>query len=220
MRHDIVRRAHISDFAALVASHSELVRGGISALLKRSFRASAVHETDNWSGANATLSRDDSIALIIINTEIVGTDSARALRSLRSNHPNLKVMVTGQARQSTTALNAIAAGAHGYLPESIPMAGMADAIGIVMAGHVYLPDDVCDLPAIRQGADHDGMPGALTDRQQQVLQLLARGASNKEIARELRLAEGTIKVHLGGLFRALGVHSRTAAIASVHARAF
>jgi len=91
---------------------------------------------------------------------------------------------------------------------------MQSAVRLVLAGGVYLPAQLLTADAAGS-AGHDGQV-RLTDRQRDVLRLLAAGMSNKEICRELELGEGTIKVHIAAIYRALDVSNRTAAANAAH----
>jgi DNA-binding NarL/FixJ family response regulator len=120
-------------------------------------------------------------------------------------------------------LLALEAGAHGYVPKSLGAAELAQALQVIRAGTIYVPALLADItavageptsPVIRPEASSEASPlGAMTKRQRDVLELIVQGLSNKEIARELNLGEGTVKVHVAALFRTLGVTSRSAAAA-------
>jgi len=119
-------------------------------------------------------------------------------------------------------LLALEAGAHGYVPKSLGAAELAQALQAIRAGTIYVPRLLADItavagepssPVIRPEVPSGASPLGITKRQQDVLELIVRGLSNKEIARELNLGEGTVKVHVAALFRTLGVTSRSAAAA-------
>lgn len=203
---------------AVVASAAEILRSGMVNLLRTELKVADIFETSNWSNAQACLRRRELPSLIVINTDVVSGPCHTLLRHLRLSHPELRIVVVGQCRERMKILALISSGAHAYVLESTPLDEIAKALRMVAAGHIYLPDLVADVSVPdRPVARGDG---ALTPRQEQVLHLLVGGASNKEIATALNLAEGTIKVHLSGLFKTLGVHSRTGAVASVHAQAY
>jgi DNA-binding NarL/FixJ family response regulator len=112
---------------------------------------------------------------------------------------------------------ALALGAVGYIPKSTSASVMADALRLVLGGGVYVPPlMLADAqPESAEGARHPGSPEPsgehLTERQVNVLELLALGKSNKVIARELDVSEKTVKSHITAVFRALGVVNRTQA---------
>ena len=122
---------------------------------------------------------------------------------------------------------AIERGAAGFIPKSSTPEIMIGALRLVLAGGVYLPAiALSDLAhtssldkqagprqaAVEAGGSHPGIAGILSDRQLDVLHRAILGKSNKTIARDLQVAEGTVKAHLSTAFRLLGVHNRTEAV--------
>ena len=138
-------------------------------------------------------------------------------------------------------LLALEAGAHGYIPKGLGAVELSAAIQALRSGVIYVPASLADLSGtasepmpllarattVRGTSADESEPASLTfrrastasaphltPRQAQVLALLIEGLSNKAIARELGLGEGTVKVHMAALFRALGVTSRAGAAAA------
>ena len=110
-------------------------------------------------------------------------------------------------------------GASGFIPKSSPAAQLLAALADILAGKIYLPSTVnLAMPAaiatngaVSPGLTRDQVVSSLTPRQLEILQLLARGQSNKQIAKSCRLSENTIKVHVSAILRALGLNNRTQA---------
>ena len=95
---------------------------------------------------------------------------------------------------------------------------LIERLAYIMSGEIYVPSILAEQPAARPQPNAEVLKSsanshALSDRQRQVLSGLVNGHSNKQIARELKLAEGTVKMHIGALFRALGAHNRAHAAA-------
>lgn len=218
MRNAAVLEPVVESSCTVVASESEIFRFGISNLLRQELRIATVLEASNWCLAQSYLVHRQMANLMIIHTDVINGQCHTTVRNLRLAYPRLRIVFVGQGQERMKILALISAGAHAYVLESMPMNVIATAVRMVVAGHIYLPDSVGDL-AIPDQPNHRRAT-ALTQRQEQVLHLLTEGASNKDIAHRLNLAEGTIKVHLGGLFKALGVQSRAGAVASVHARSY
>jgi len=138
---------------------------------------------------------------------------------LRGKRPDLNVLITGTSSDDEIIIMALASGARAYVSESAPAQELAQAIRIVHQGLVWAPRRVLSLllerasSAVRQQFP----PGRqdLTGREQQVLQMLVAGMSNKEIANPLGIEERTVKAHVASLMRKLGVPNRVAL--SVHA---
>lgn len=164
-----------------------------------------------------------SIGLVTIDLGLPGLQKSAGLRDLRVRYPDVRVVVVAASRDRDVVLDALGAGVHGYIPKDVSVQETAEALRNVIAGHMYVPSFVSDLTARKEAAADASSPAndaALTSRQFEVLNLLAAGRSNKEIARLLSIAEGTVKVHIAAAFRMLGVHNRVSAAAAMQARAF
>jgi DNA-binding NarL/FixJ family response regulator len=125
------------------------------------------------------------------------------------------VLVITSFTEPAAVLPAIRAGAAGYVYKSVDPPALAAAIRAVHAGHVLLHPDVADLLAA--GAPQSSATARLTAREREVLIEIARGRSNREIARALAVSEKTVKTHVSAILAKLGVQDRTqAALAVVH----
>ena len=121
------------------------------------------------------------------------------------------VMISGD-EQDGIAARAVSAGASGFIPKSFTAEEMVAAIQQVMAGDIFVPASTA-VPAA-------GETGSLTLRQLEVITMLGRGCSNKEIARALDVAERTVKAHVSAVFEALNVRNRTQAVLAAQRRGF
>jgi DNA-binding NarL/FixJ family response regulator len=115
-------------------------------------------------------------------------------------------------------LEALSAGAHGYIVKSQNMDQLVERLRHVLSGEIYVPAVLADLlpgPGEATASDRGAQPEqkTLSSRQREVLKGLVEGKSNKEIARALNVAEGTVKIHLAALFRVLGATNRAHAVA-------
>jgi DNA-binding NarL/FixJ family response regulator len=143
-----------------------------------------------------------------------GGDWETDLAMIRSAFGPTSVVVLPGDDDHRVVTRALAAGAAGYVPMSSSPSVLLAALRLVLAGGMYLPPGV--LPGVRDTA---ATPSAqwlrdmerLSQRQRAVLLKAIQGKANKVIARELNMAEGTVKAHLSAAFRALGVHNRTQA---------
>jgi DNA-binding NarL/FixJ family response regulator len=159
--------------------------------------------------------------LLLLDLNLPGLSGIAALKTWRSRFPAIPVVVLSAVSDQQTVLAALGAGAAGFIPKSSSNAVMLDAVRLVQDGGRYVPPEVLShtgrtdsAPRARQEARSLERLG-LTARQLDVLRLIASGASNKVICRDLGLAERTVKTHVTALFRALNVTSRTqAAIAA------
>lgn len=170
-----------------------------------------------------TLTRDNAdLDLVLLDLAVPGAQGMNVLEELRDGHPALPIVVLSATEASDTVVRAIDAGAMGFIPKSSPSQVLVQALRLVLAGGVYLPREALRkdaMPAPQTPQD----PGALrsprdiglTDRQAQVLALMVQGKPNKIICRELNLAEGTVKIHITAILKALNVSNRTQAVIAV-----
>ena len=161
--------------------------------------------------------------LILLDYHLPGTDCLRAMRALREQHEAAPIVVVSGDENADVICRCIEAGAAGYVPKSLPRSEMLAALGFVVAHGVYLPRAALlrgsstaprhdDDAQVGNEAMFSFMSNELSPRQREVFARALRGKPNKVIARELGIAEGTVKVHLAMVFRALGVRNRTEAM--------
>jgi DNA-binding NarL/FixJ family response regulator len=151
--------------------------------------------------------------VILLDLRMPGADGLAALHGLREHANPARVLVVTSFTEPAAVLPAVRAGAAGYVYKNVDPKALAAAIRAVHAGHVLLHPDVAGLLAAGDPALSGGQRGGirLTARERQVLAELARGRSNREIARTLAVAEKTVKTHVSSVLAKLGVHDRTQA---------
>ena len=208
---------------ALIADEQELFRAGLSAVLKRDLGFGHVIEAGSLEEALTHLKQPNVIILASFELALLGIKTAAQLQAVREACPGVRMAVVSASSRRDDILQALAAGAHGFIPKTLPIAETARAFRLVLEGHIYVPPCLAEVPpgfvapsAALAAARTSGLEfDALTLRQQDVLDLMRQGKSNKQIARSLSLAVGTIKVHVNALFRTLDVHNRVDAITAV-----
>ena len=154
--------------------------------------------------------------VVLMDLVMPRLDGVGAMRELRRRLPQTRVIVLTSFAEDERLLPAIQAGAAGYLLKNVAPAELARAVRAAHAGEALLDPVIAArlVDAIAQPAGEPA-PERLTARAQEVLALIARGYSNKRIARELGIAEKTVKTHVGHVLAKLGVTDRTQA--AVHA---
>lgn len=159
-----------------------------------------------------------SLDLILLDLKMPGMDGFAGLRLLRKETPGIPIAVISAYSHRTTVLKAMECGAVAFITKTSPRQLMIEALRQVLAGAVYLPYEVIrDIGSEALGPQEAAVGSAeimttLTRKQLQVFQRLAKGESNKEIARALSLAEPTVKAHVSAILRKLNVRSRTHAM--------
>lgn len=150
------------------------------------------------------------IDLVLLDLNMPGMDSTLSLSSLRIEFPAVPILVVSATEEGRVVAQAMEFGAAGFLPKSAPFGAISAAVQAVLAGELWFPEG---SGAIVDSLDQELMAriADLTAQQRRVFQMVAHGKSNKEIAFELNVQEGTVKAHVSQILMKLGVHSRTEA---------
>ncbi len=204
---------------ALIADDDEFFRMALATILTSKLKFAEVVQAASLDEAVEKLSARPDISLSLFDLAMPGMESPANLRAVRDCFETLRVAVVSSSKNRQDILSALEAGVHGYVPKGLGVADLAHALQLILDGVIYVPPSIADLPAAGPPAPtrETAAPAPkaalamLTPRQRGVLELLVQGKSNKAIARDLDLGEGTVKVHMAALFRSLGVRTRTAA---------
>ena len=220
----------------LIADDDEYFRLALTALLQGPLGFARVIESASLDEAFDRLANSgENISMALFDLRMPGMESPANLGAVRECYPGLRLAVISASQRRQDVMNALDIGAHGYIPKSFGPNELVRALRIVIAGDIFVPAFIADLPATggearisdrgdmlpasvkphSESTDPIGLAGLpISPRQRQVLNLLIKGYSNKQIANELSLGEGTIKVHVAALLRHLGVSNRAAAAAT------
>ncbi len=166
----------------------------------------------------------DELDLALVDIAMPGTNGYQHVARLREQAPSLPVIVLSGSEDAELMRSLIDLGVLGFIPKAYSPDVMLSAIRLVLAGGIYIPPLLL-ANAQAQGwqpteaasprdAKHsiDGLRSLLTERQIDVMRLLSQGKPNKLIARDLGISEGTVKIHLAAIFRALNVRNRVEAV--------
>ena len=215
---------------ALIADDHSLYRSGLGLLLKDRLGFTEVIEASSFDEALDRLADRPQIALALFDLSMPGMGGPQSLAVVRSSYANVRVAVISGSEARENVVESIAASLHGYIPKTLPENEIVKALRDIMAGRVFVPvliatatapghrppgDNPAGERAIGEIANAQAGTAALatleglTPRQRDVLRGIVRGLANKEIARELDIAEGTVKIHLAALFAHFDVRNRT-----------
>jgi DNA-binding NarL/FixJ family response regulator len=162
------------------------------------------------------LARHPDCSLILLDLTLPGAHGLDLLAELRRDYPQLPIVVLSATHDRATVGAALAAGAQGYVAKTSTPGELLDAVRTVLRGGRSVTSDITPVGPAIGGLGGDTL--GLTHRQADVLRLLVQGKPNKLICRDLRLSEGTVKVHVSAILRALNVRSRAQAIAELTRR--
>lgn len=201
----------------LIADDHPLFRDALRHVATQAVEAADCVEAHDFAQAVEALDEDNPFDLILLDLNMPGMDGFTGLLRLRDATPETPIVIVSASEDKDVVERALTCGAVGFIPKSTPKDEMIAAIGLVLEGGVYRPNDTPKPPPSRRSlgpSDAELMEGlgSLTRRQRAVLSLLARGRSNKQIAFELDVTNTTVKAHVTAILRKLKVTSRTQAV--------
>ena len=192
----------------LIADDHAVVRQGLRTFLALDPELELVGEAED--GAEAVrLTRDLRPDVVLMDLLMPGMDGIAATQVIRREHPDTEVVALTSVLEDASVVGAVRAGAIGYILKDAKVQELLRAIRAAAAGQAQLsPKAAARLLREVRAPDN---PEELSERETEVLRLLARGHANKEIARDLGIAEKTVKTHVSSILGKLGLQSRTQA---------
>lgn len=148
--------------------------------------------------------------LALLDLKMPGSDGVSLQKAISHETPFLPIVILSASEDRQDMLRALESGAMGYIPKSSSPAIILSALRLILAGGKYIPSELMSGP-IGEGLPIKKQGVSLTPRQQEVLKFIIEGSSNKQIAAHLNCTEGTVKVHVTAVLKALGVNNRTQA---------
>ena len=205
----------------LVLDKHAVYRTGLRVLISTQMPWAEVLEADNPVQALAQI-QECVFDLVLLGLDLSDSVTVDTLKATREASPATRFAIISASDRRADILAALARGVHGFISKSQSDADILDAITRLLSGQIYVPRSLTETGDGEASVNQSGKEGGpflwteadlskLTKRQSEVLLLLAKGMSNKEIARRLEIAEATTKIHIAALLRALGVRNRTEA---------
>lgn len=202
--------------SVLVAASYPLIREGLKALIQGANDITLIGEAHNAQQAlNRALELDP--AVILLDADLLTREGIELIRDVTQSLPDCAVLVVTEVENATFAQNALSNGARGYLPRTLSANEMWQAIRAAAHGLVVIHSSFASALFDGQRVptnSFDELLEPLTERESQVLQLLARGLANKQIANELDITEHTVKFHIRAILSKLGASNRTEAVSA------
>ena len=205
----------------LVVEDHALVREGLVRLLGQVEDGVIVQEAPDFETALNLIDNEGDVDMIFLDLALPGIDGFAGLDNLRRRYPAIPVVVVSAFDDTPTVTRVMNLGASGFIPKAYSGEALLRAVSEVLEGQLFRPatqmgarmDDTVPLATSRMSVTSAEI--GLTERQAQVLSLMVKGLSNRDIGAQLDLSEGTVKIHATAVFKALGVTSRTQALVAV-----
>ncbi|MCL2830955.1 MAG: response regulator transcription factor [Betaproteobacteria bacterium] len=203
----------------LIVEDHALVREGLAQTLYRLDDEVEILEAGSGAEAQGLLERAGVIDLLLLDLALPGEDGFQFLLKLRRNCPEIPVVIVSAYDDAITIRRALRQGASGFVPKAYSGERLLAALEAVLEGEIYTPEyrpSQNGSPAMLPfGGYISAQDFGLTERQSEVLALVVRGCSNRDIADRLGMGEGTVKSHINAIFKALNVSNRVQALVAV-----
>ncbi|MEL7626650.1 MAG: response regulator transcription factor [Anaerolineaceae bacterium] len=199
----------------LIADDQEIVTEGLKRILQTDPEIEVIATANNGQQA-LDLIDAETPDIVLMDLKMPVMNGVQAIRRLKESHPNLPVLVLTTYMDDKWLFDAIRSGASGYLMKDRPRQELLDAIHGTLEGHAYIDPSVAGKVLSNVASSPNKQPPEqsynLTEREQEILNLLAEGLSNADISHQLYLSEGTVRNYTSTLFAKLGVSDRTQAV--------
>jgi DNA-binding NarL/FixJ family response regulator len=200
-------------YRLVIADDHPLFRGALREAVSGPYPDAEIAEAGSFEDVSKLLEKGSDVDLILLDLRMPGVRGFSGLMYLRAQYPSVPVVVVSANDDPAVIRRCMDFGASGFIPKTLGVEAMREAIKRVLAGEVWTPPDV-DLSA-RADAETTALLArlaSLTPQQVRVLMMLSEGLLNKQIAFELSVSEATVKAHVSAILQKLNVESRTQAV--------
>ncbi|WP_137169454.1 response regulator transcription factor [Marinomonas sp. FW-1] len=198
----------------VIADDHPLFRSALSGALRAEIQGIVIVESFDLDSTLQCLSDLDDLDLLLLDLNMPGSGELYGLIRIRKDFPDVPVAVISGSEDSEMVAKVIDSGALGFIPKTSEPATYVQAIHAILAGDIWLPDDLKQAVANQPKPDlsMQNKVAELTPQQYKVLCYLHEGLLNKQIAYELSISEATVKAHITAIFRKLEINNRTQAV--------
>lgn len=211
----------------LIADDHHLIREGLKNALESAYNDLLVVEAKDGKQVLEMVENNPDLDLVLLDYFMPGTDGYTLVTTLCDRYPAIPVIIISASDDLSLMHKVLDRGVAGFIPKATHQELIIRAIQLVLSGGTYIPPELMEpggplnhevnnqaafLSRPITFAESSHMFSRLTQRQQEVLRLLAKGETNKDISRHLNVSENTVKVHVTAILKALGVSNRTQAV--------
>ncbi len=197
----------------LITDEQSLFRDGLSLRLKQINQDIVILQSSSLAEMQKILSKETDIDILILDIDLAELNATEIISKIKSLAPNTKIVAISSSEDTRNIKKILSCGVKGYIPKRSDSNILSGALKLILDGGTYIPPAMLD-----NGVDYSTyqvnspLKKNLTNRQSQVLDLIAQGKSNKQIAYDMGVSEATVKLHINALLRCLKVNNRTQAV--------
>jgi DNA-binding NarL/FixJ family response regulator len=195
----------------IIADDHPLVQEALVNVLAQAFPDASFTSCFTLGQVIEALAADAEIDLVLLDLDMPDSQGFAGLFQLLALYPTVAVAILSATSDRDTVRQAMEFGASGYVPKSLPMAGMAEAVAAILTGEAWVPEELGGARATAEGSDWARRFASLSAQQMRILMMVREGRLNKQIAGDLGIVEQTVKVHVSTILRKLKLSSRTQA---------
>jgi DNA-binding NarL/FixJ family response regulator len=198
----------------LITDEQALFRDGLSLRLKQINPNIAILQTSSLAEMQKILSENIDTDIILLDIDLAELTAAETIGKIKTLTPNAKIVAISASEEIRNIKKILSYGVKGYIPKRSDSNILSGALKLILDGGTYLPPILLENNLNPNGENKNPpfLKKNLTNRQSQVLDLIAQGKSNKQIAYDMGVSEATVKLHINALLRSLKVNNRTQAV--------
>lgn len=194
----------------LITDEQSLFIDGLSLRLKEINEDIVILQSSSLLDMQKILSHETDTDLVIFDIDLANINTTEIINKIKTLAPNIKIVTTSTSEDTRNIKKILSLGVKGYIPKRSDSNILSGALKLILDGGTYIP------PAMLNNnldySSYNSCKKNLTNRQSQVLDLIAQGKSNKQIAYDMGVSEATVKLHINALLRSLKVNNRTQAV--------
>ena len=198
----------------LITDEQSLFRDGLSLRLKQINPNITIIQTSTLAEMQKLLLENIDTDIILIDIDLAELNAAEIIGKIKTIAPNTKIVAISSSEEIRNIKKILSLGVKGYITKKSDSNILSGALKLILDGGTYLPPTLLEnqTPYINSEKNSGFLKKNLTNRQSQVLDLIAQGKSNKQIAYDMGVSEATVKLHINALLRSLKVNNRTQAV--------
>lgn len=194
----------------LIADDHALFRDELSSRLEKINPDVVLMQASSFSQALKILEKEVDLDMIIVDLDMPDMQWEEGIKILKQKSDEINIVVISASEDMRQIRKILQSGIKGYIPKRLESQTMHNALKLIVEGGIYIPPALVENNS--EFSNNNRRSKTLTNRQSQVLDLIAEGKSNKQIAYEMGVSEATVKLHINALLRSLKVNNRTQAV--------